>query len=51
MADKRFPVIYTCRRCGNGFTVLQGDPEPDEDIDWCWTCVGLILGKSARKWS
>ena len=48
---KRFPVTYTCRRCKNEFTVMQGDPEPDEDIDWCQPCVELILGKSARKWS
>lgn len=51
MVDKRFPVTYTCRRCGSEFTVMQGDPEPDEDIDWCWTCVDLILGRTVRKWS
>ncbi len=51
MVEKRFPVIYTCRRCGSEFTVLQGDPEPDEDISWCWTCVDLIPGENARKWS
>lgn len=51
MVERPFPVIYTCRRCGSGFTVMQGDPEPDEDIDLCWTCVELILGKNMRKWS
>ena len=51
MASERFPVKYTCRRCGSEFTVMQADQEPDEDIDWCWTCVDLILGKVTRKWS
>ena len=53
MVDRPFPVIYTCRRCGNDFTVMQGDPEPDEDICLCRGCTILILifGKNARKWS
>lgn len=51
MVTKRFSVTYTCRKCGSEFTVMQGDPEPDEDIGLCWTCVELILGKSMRKWS
>ena len=51
MVTELFPVTYTCRKCGSEFTVMQGDPEPDEDIDVCWTCVDLILGKNARKWS
>lgn len=51
MTGRPYPVKYTCRRCGSEFTVMQGDPEPDEDIDVCWTCVDLILGKAARKWS
>lgn len=25
MASKRFPVKYTCGKCGSQFTVMQGD--------------------------
>ena len=49
MSGERFPVTYTCSKCGNEFTVTQGDP--DEDISLCRACTELILGKSARKWS
>ena len=47
MVDRPYPVKYTCRRCGNEFTVMQGDPEPDEDISLCWDCIDLLLDKSA----
>jgi hypothetical protein len=36
-------VHYTCKMCDTDFTVEQGSPEPDEDIDTCWTCILVML--------
>ena len=40
---EKIPVLYLCLRCGNYFTVFQGDPEPDEDITICWDCVDALF--------
>lgn len=47
--DRPFPVEYRCRRCGSGFTVDQGDPEPDEDITLCWSCIDILLAPAREE--
>jgi len=41
-------VEYHCTRCGQPFTLRQGDPEPDEEIRHCWDCIDEIFGRPKR---
>lgn len=43
MVGLTFKVWYRCHDCGKDFFLMQGDPEPDDDVCLCWDCIDIII--------
>ena len=47
-ADRPCKVWYSCHDCGARFFLMQGTPEPDEDVCLCWDCIDRLFSEPGR---
>lgn len=48
MNQFQYDVAYTCTVCGQVWHLLQGDPEPDDELTYCWACIDAIFASDAH---